>query len=131
MYGNLNCNSGSGVAFSRSPDGSSSTPVGEYLSRAEGKEVLEGDRTSSSMADLARNKPAIHEELLTYMRKLEERDAAIQYVEFTVENDKLYILETSDVNHRPNTKDSRFVVYYDLLTHLQDKEEQNDVDPSH
>jgi phosphoenolpyruvate synthase/pyruvate phosphate dikinase len=49
VYGNLNSDSGSGVAFSRNPDGSTSTPVGEYLSKAEGKEVLEGDRPATCM----------------------------------------------------------------------------------
>jgi hypothetical protein len=80
--------------------------------------------TGDVLQDLARAKPALHEELQAHMRKLEERDSAIQYVEFTIENGKLYILETSDVNQRPNTRDSRFVIYYDLLTHLQDQEEE-------
>jgi hypothetical protein len=71
-----------------------------------------------------RRHPTAYQELLTYMRKLEERDSAIQYVEFTIENGKLYILETSDVNLRPNTKDSRFVIYYDLLQKLQQEEEE-------
>ena len=44
VYGNLNKDSGSGVAFSRRPGGSDSVPVGEFLSNAEGKEVLDGKR---------------------------------------------------------------------------------------
>lgn len=44
VYGNLNKDSGSGVAFSRRPGGNDSVPVGEFLSNAEGKEVLDGKR---------------------------------------------------------------------------------------
>eukprot|EP00602_Paraphysomonas_sp_CaronLab_P003180 CAMPEP_0185039164 /NCGR_PEP_ID=MMETSP1103-20130426/35723_1 /TAXON_ID=36769 /ORGANISM="Paraphysomonas bandaiensis, Strain Caron Lab Isolate" /LENGTH=66 /DNA_ID=CAMNT_0027577937 /DNA_START=51 /DNA_END=251 /DNA_ORIENTATION=- len=57
---------------------------------------------------------------------MEEKDRAIEYVEFTVEDGVLYVLETSAVNLRPNRKDARFVVYYDLLRKLQEEEEDDE-----
>lgn len=131
VYGNLNRNSGSGVAFSRPLSESQDRdgdgfPVGEYLVKAEGKEVLEGDRDPSPMEDLRYTMPNVYRELLQHMWTMEEKDRAIEYVEFTVEDGVLYVLETSAVNLRPNRKDARFVVYYDLLRKLQEEEEDDE-----
>jgi pyruvate,orthophosphate dikinase len=78
VYGNLNRESGSGVAFSRRPGGFSSEPVGEYLTNAFGNEVLEGKRHPTSLDDLMIQSPALYQDLIRHMRLLESHDKSIE-----------------------------------------------------
>ncbi|MDF3128022.1 pyruvate, phosphate dikinase [Kiritimatiellaeota bacterium B1221] len=100
VFGNMGSECGTGVAFTR--DGSSGTakPMGEYLINAQGEDVVAGIRTPKNLDDMP-NEPEntamwkkAHKDLLTIMRKLERHYKYPQDVEFTVENGKLWMLQT-------------------------------------
>lgn len=94
VYGNLGENSGTGVAFSRNPSNGDDKLYGEYLMNAQGEDVVAGIRTPSSIETLKDIMPNIYEEFNIYAKKLEKHYKDMQDMEFTIENGKLYILQT-------------------------------------
>eukprot|EP00981_Chlorochromonas_danica_P015010 scaffold9957_cov159-Ochromonas_danica.AAC.2 len=94
VFGNLNDCSGSGVAFSRNPATGESETYGEYLSNAEGEDVVAGIRTPLKLIDLRSEQPSVYDALEEAMRNLEVHYRDMQDVEFTVENGILFILQT-------------------------------------
>ena len=94
VFGNLDDQSGTGVAFTRDPATGESGSYGDYLIRAQGEDVVAGIRNTMSLADLAVEIPAIAVELDVAMSKLEKHYRDLCDIEFTVEKGKLWILQT-------------------------------------
>ena len=94
VYGNLNEKSGSGVAFSRNPVNGIDELYGEYLINAQGEDVVAGIRTPKSIDTLKEDMPNIYEEFKNYSKVLEKHYKDMQDMEFTIEDGKLYILQT-------------------------------------
>ena len=94
VFGNLDDQSGTGVAFTRDPATGESGRYGDYLIRAQGEDVVAGIRNTMSLADLAVEIPAIAVELDVAMAKLEKHYRDLCDIEFTVEKGKLWILQT-------------------------------------
>ena len=94
VFGNLDDQSGTGVAFTRDPATGESGSYGDYLVRAQGEDVVAGIRNTMSLADLANEIPRIATELDGVMAKLEKHYRDLCDIEFTVEKGKLWILQT-------------------------------------
>jgi pyruvate,orthophosphate dikinase len=94
VFGNKGGHSGTGVAFTRNPSTGANERYGEFLANAQGEDVVAGIRTPQPVESMADVLPAAYEQLLETMRKLEEHYRDVQDVEFTVEDDKLYMLQT-------------------------------------
>jgi pyruvate, orthophosphate dikinase len=94
VFGNRGENSATGVAFTRDPASGEKVFYGEYLINAQGEDVVAGVRTPHPVAHLAKEMPAAHKELLKVRSILEHHFRDMQDLEFTVEENKLYILQT-------------------------------------
>jgi pyruvate, orthophosphate dikinase len=94
VFGNLGDRSGSGVAFTRDPTDGTPRADGDFLLNAQGEDVVAGVRNPEALDGLARRMPEVHAELLESLRSLERHYRDIQDVEYTVEDGRLYILQT-------------------------------------
>jgi pyruvate,orthophosphate dikinase len=94
VYGNLGPDSGTGVLFTRSPATGEKTLYGEFLTNAQGEDVVAGVRTPQRIATLATQEPALYAQIEETARTLEAHYKDVQDIEFTVERGKLYILQT-------------------------------------
>ena len=94
VYGNIGENSGTGVAFTRNPATGEKKLYGEYLMNAQGEDVVAGIRTPSPIAKLAEDMPEVYQEFESLAQKLEEHYKDMQDMEFTIENGKLFMLQT-------------------------------------
>ena len=94
VYGNKNNNSGTGVAFSRNPVTGENKLFGEYLINAQGEDVVAGIRTPQSIETLKDIMPDIYDEFLEIAKRLEDYYADMQDMEFTIEDGRLYMLQT-------------------------------------
>lgn len=94
VYGNLNDNSGSGVIFSRNPSTGENVLYGEFLMNAQGEDIVAGVRTPKKIEELKMINPKCYQELLKISKLLERHFKDMQDMEFTIENDKLYMLQT-------------------------------------
>ena len=94
VFGNRGDRSATGVAFTRDPATGEKVFYGEYLINAQGEDVVAGVRTPQPVAMLAKEMPAAHKELLKVRETLEQHFHDMQDLEFTVEDDKLFILQT-------------------------------------
>ena len=94
VFGNLNENSGTGVAFTRDPATGEKALFGEYLINAQGEDVVAGVRTPSPIARLQQDMPQVYEQFKTIANNLEIHYKDMQDMEFTIENGKLYMLQT-------------------------------------
>jgi pyruvate,orthophosphate dikinase len=94
VFGNMGDTSATGVAFTRDPASGEKVFYGEYLINAQGEDVVAGVRTPRPIADLAREMPAAHKELMKVRAILEHHFKDMQDLEFTVEDNRLYILQT-------------------------------------
>ena len=94
VYGNIGENSGTGVAFTRNPSTGENHLYGEYLINAQGEDVVAGIRTPNSIDTLKEIMPNIYEEFVGYAKMLENHYKDMQDMEFTIENGKLYMLQT-------------------------------------
>jgi pyruvate,orthophosphate dikinase len=94
VFGNMGKTSATGVAFTRDPASGEKVFYGEYLINAQGEDVVAGVRTPHPIADLAEEMPAAHKELMKVRTTLEEHFKDMQDLEFTVEENRLYILQT-------------------------------------
>jgi pyruvate, orthophosphate dikinase len=109
VFGNLGSGSATGVAFSRDEVTGAPTPSGDFLLDAQGEDVVSGVRTPRPLAELAEHLPKAHAELLRILRRLEAHYGDMQDVEFTVERDRLYMLQTRGAK-RPAQAAIRFAV---------------------
>src|SRR2546430_3513576 len=94
VFGNKGAESGTGVAFTRDPSTGEPGLYGEFLANAQGEDVVAGIRTPQPLAHMEQRLPAAFAQLLDTMRRLEEHYRDMQDIEFTVEDNELYRLET-------------------------------------
>ena len=94
VYGNLNEKSLTGVMFSRNPATGENKLYGEFLIKAQGEDVVAGVRTPEDITNLKKVMPECYEKLEALAKKLEKHYKDMQDIEFTVENNKLYVLQT-------------------------------------
>lgn len=93
VFGNMGDDSGSGVVFSRSPATGEDEIYGEFLTNAQGEDVVAGTRTPQPFVDLKKTMPHVYEEFIDYAKKLERHYQDMQDMEITVEKGKLYFLQ--------------------------------------
>ena len=93
-FGNMGENCGTGVAFTRDPSTGEKKLMGEFLTNAQGEDVVAGVRTPMPIAEMANKFPAAYEEFVKVCEILENHYHDMQDMEFTVENEKLYMLQT-------------------------------------
>jgi len=94
VFGNMGNTSATGVAFTRDPATGEKVFYGEYLINAQGEDVVAGVRTPHPIGDLAKEMPAAHTELMNVRSILERHFKDMQDLEFTVQDNRLYILQT-------------------------------------
>ena len=94
VFGNTGKASGTGVAFTRDPATGENVFYGEYLIDAQGEDVVAGVRTPKPVAKMAKDLPNSHKELLKVRKILEKHFRDVQDVEFTIEEGKLWMLQT-------------------------------------
>jgi pyruvate,orthophosphate dikinase len=94
VFGNLGEDSGTGVAFTRDPATGDKLLYGEFLTNAQGEDVVAGIRTPRGIAELAQDMPQQYQELVDIADRLELHYRDAQDMEFTIENGKLYMLQT-------------------------------------
>ena len=94
VFGNSGDNSGTGVAFTRDPSTGENKLMGEYLINAQGEDVVAGIRTPSPIAQLEEQMPEVYAQFVEISQKLEKHYRDMQDMEFTIENGKLYMLQT-------------------------------------
>ncbi|MDD3715454.1 MAG: pyruvate, phosphate dikinase, partial [Atribacterota bacterium] len=94
VFGNMGDDCGTGVAFTRNPSTGENKFYGEYLMNAQGEDVVAGIRTPKHLESLAEDNEEAYKELKEIFKKLENHYRDMQDVEFTIENRKLYILQT-------------------------------------
>jgi pyruvate,orthophosphate dikinase len=109
VFGNKGERSCSGVAFSRDEITGAPGPSGDFLTNAQGEDVVSGVRTPLDLAELATRMPAAHAELLEILATLERHYGDMQDTEFTVEDDRLFMLQTRDAK-RPAQAAVRFAL---------------------
>ncbi|MBV9233554.1 MAG: pyruvate, phosphate dikinase, partial [Candidatus Eremiobacteraeota bacterium] len=94
VFGNMGDDSGTGVAFTRDPNTGEKALFGEYLSNAQGEDVVAGIRTPEKISDLADRQPAVYAQFQEIAQRLERHYRDVQDLEFTVERGKLFMLQT-------------------------------------
>jgi pyruvate,orthophosphate dikinase len=101
VFGNSGLTSGAGVAFTRDPSTGAATPIIDALFDSQGEDVVSGSRTPETDAAIARRAPAAAKELREILTRLEREFGDVQDVEFTIENGKLWILQTRAAKRTP------------------------------
>lgn len=96
VFGNMGASSGTGVAFTRNPSTGERKLFGDFLMNAQGEDVVAGIRTPEPIADLEKENPAVFAQFVEISNKLEHHYREMQDVEFTIENGKLWMLQTRD-----------------------------------
>ena len=94
VFGNKGDTSGTGVAFSRNPATGEKGIYGEYLMNAQGEDVVAGIRTPLSITKLNEQNPALYKQFIDIVNKLENHYKDMQDMEFTIEEGKLFFLQT-------------------------------------
>ena len=94
VFGNMGDDSGTGVAFTRDPNTGEKTLFGEYLTNAQGEDVVAGIRTAPKIAQMATDMPEVYAEFGRIGQQLERHYRDVQDLEFTIERGKLYMLQT-------------------------------------
>jgi len=94
VFGNKNNKSATGVAFTRDPTSGNNQFYGEFLINAQGEDVVAGIRTPSPIAKMQQWQPQLYKQLLKVKDKLEKHFRQMQDLEFTIEQNQLYILQT-------------------------------------
>jgi pyruvate,orthophosphate dikinase len=94
VFGNNGEESGTGVAFTRDPSTGEQGLWGEFLTNAQGEDVVAGIRTPLPLPEMKERLPEAFEQLVETMRRLEEHYREMQDIEFTVEDGRLYLLQT-------------------------------------
>lgn len=96
VFGNMGSDSGTGVAFTRDPATGEKKIYGDYLLNAQGEDVVAGIRNTEKIENLGNEMPKSYQEFLDICDKLEHHYREMQDVEFTIENGKLWMLQTRD-----------------------------------
>jgi pyruvate,orthophosphate dikinase len=101
VFGNRGLSSGAGVAFSRDPSTGAATPVIDVLFASQGEDVVSGRRNPATETAIARATPSIVPQLRTMLTQLERELRDVQDVEFTIEDGKLWVLQTRAAKRTP------------------------------
>ena len=96
IFGNMGWTSGTGVTFTRNPATGDRKLYGDYLLNAQGEDVVAGIRNTKPIHELEQDLPAAYKEFQEICDKLEHHYREMQDVEFTIENEKLWMLQTRD-----------------------------------
>ena len=128
VFGNSGNKSGTGVAFTRNPATGEKALFGEYLINAQGEDVVAGVRTPSPISKLHEEMPAVYEQFADIANRLEQHYKDMQDMEFTIENGKLYMLQT---RNGKRTATAAIKVAVDLVDEgmIDEKEAVCRVDP--
>ncbi len=94
VFGNADAHSGTGVGFTRNPSTGENAIFGEFLANAQGEDIVAGSRTPVPISALANSMPEIYQQLSYITGRLEQHYREVQDFEFTVEQGKLYLLQT-------------------------------------
>ncbi|PTF08251.1 pyruvate, phosphate dikinase, partial [Staphylococcus cohnii] len=94
VFGNSGAQSGTGVAFTRNPVTGEAKLFGEYLLNAQGEDVVAGIRTPKDISTLKAQMPQVHQQFIEVSQQLEKHYKDMQDIEFTIENEQLYVLQT-------------------------------------
>lgn len=94
VFGDMGPTSGTGVCFTRNPLTGEAKPFGDYLPQAQGEDVVAGLRNTLSLDDLGTRHPDVHAQLTTVMDRLERTSGDMCDIEFTVEHEQLFVLQT-------------------------------------
>jgi pyruvate,orthophosphate dikinase len=121
IFGNMGADSATGVAFTRDPGTGENIFYGEYLTNAQGEDVVAGIRTPKPILEMKQETPRIYQELEKVRQTLEKHFHEVQDLEFTVEKGKLYLLQTRNgkMNAQAVVKTSKEMVEQGLLTKEQ------------
>ncbi|MCL5277774.1 MAG: pyruvate, phosphate dikinase [Deltaproteobacteria bacterium] len=101
VFGNIGDKSATGVGFTRNPATGEKMFYGEYLTNAQGEDVVAGIRTPRQISELAKEMPAVFRQLKEITTRLERHYRDVQDFEFTIENEKLYMLQTRTGKRTP------------------------------
>ena len=112
VFGNSGKESGTGVAFTRNPSTGENKLFGEYLINAQGEDVVAGIRTPLPISNLQESMPEVYQEFIEMSQLLEKHYGDMQDIEFTIENKKLYLLQT---RNGKRTAHSAFKIAVDLV----------------
>jgi phosphohistidine swiveling domain-containing protein len=112
VFGNMNDKSCSGVAFTRDKSNGINTPSGDFLVNAQGEEVVAGTRDTEPLHNMQKWNVKLFNELIGYMGGLEKHYKDMQDIEFTVQDGKLYILQTRDARRSAL---AAFVAAHDMV----------------
>lgn len=102
VFGNSGERSGTGVAFTRNPVTGEAKLFGEYLLNAQGEDVVDGIRTPKDIESLKDQMPHVHQQFVDVSQRLETHYKDMQDIEFTIENEQLYILQTRNGKRTAN-----------------------------
>ncbi|MGO2001076.1 MAG: pyruvate, phosphate dikinase [Staphylococcus equorum] len=102
VFGNSGERSGTGVAFTRNPVTGEAKLFGEYLLNAQGEDVVAGIRTPKDIESLKDQMPHVHQQFVDVSQRLEKHYKDMQDIEFTIENEQLYILQTRNGKRTAN-----------------------------
>jgi pyruvate,orthophosphate dikinase len=94
VFGNMGDDSGTGVAFTRDPNTGENVLFGEYLTNAQGEDVVAGIRTAPKISQMADDMPAVYDEFKRIGTQLENHYRDVQDLEFTIEKGRLFMLQT-------------------------------------
>ena len=132
VFGNGGSRSGSGVAFSRDPSTGSPQPVIDLLFDAQGEDVVSGHRSPVTEAALIRALPAVARDLREILRRLERELGDVQDVEFTIEDERLWILQTRAAKRTPRAalRIAVDLVREGLITESEALRRLDDLDPA-
>jgi len=101
VFGNLGPSSGTGVLFTRDPSTGKAEVYGEFLTNAQGEDVVAGVRTPEPIASLQNVMPECYSQLMGLAQNLENHYSDVQDVEFTIENARLFLLQTRNAKRTP------------------------------
>ncbi len=128
VFGNKGDTSGSGVAFSRDEVTGAPQPSGDFLPNAQGEDVVSGVRTPRDIAEIKQWLPDVHAQLMDILRTLERHYGDMQDTEFTVQEGRLYMLQTRNAK-RPAQAAVRFAVDAVAEGLLTREQALNTIDP--
>jgi pyruvate,orthophosphate dikinase len=132
VFGNGGQCSGAGVAFSRDPSTGKPQPMIDLVLDAQGEDVVSGRRTPDTEETFARSLPAIAAELRDVLRRLEQEFEDVQDVEFTIEDGKLWILQTRSAKRTPRAalRIAIDLVHEGLIAPQEALQRLNGIDPA-
>jgi pyruvate,orthophosphate dikinase len=130
VFGNMGDDSGTGVAFTRDPNTGEKTLFGEYLTNAQGEDVVAGIRTAPKISQMQTDMPEVYAEFQRIGQQLEKHYRDVQDLEFTIERGKLYMLQTRSAKR---TAAAAVKIAVDMVSEgiISPKEAVGRVEPGH